>query len=280
MSQLPAILKLPNRAPAPAPAPDHDLTLVIPAFNEENRLPRTLRQLREYLDHWGINYRVLVVDDGSRDQTSEAAARFGPRFSTLTLSKNRGKGAAVRAGMLSASGRVAAFTDADLPYALESLRSGYELIRDGECHVAFGARDYAGSRQLVARRAVRRAASAVFSQIVKFLISPDVTDTQAGLKLFSSEASRAIFSRTVIDGFAFDAEVVFLARHLGFAYRRIPVVLINEESSSISVWRHTLPMLREVVQIRLRGIRGAYEAPAAVSDIAVIRPEERRKAAA
>jgi dolichyl-phosphate beta-glucosyltransferase len=254
MLQSPEILKLAPRAP------DHDLTLVIPAYNEEARLPRTLRQLREYLDQWGINYRVVVADDGSRDTTATVANEFGPRFSTLSLAQNRGKGAAVRAAMLSATGRVAAFTDADLPYALESLRSGYELIRAGRCEVAFGARDLEGSRRFVHRRVLRVAASAVFSQVVRFLISPDVTDTQAGLKLFSAAASQAIFSRTMINGFAFDAEVVYLARHLGLNYRRIPVHLINEESSSLSVWRHTLPMLREVIQIRLRGIRGAYPA--------------------
>jgi dolichyl-phosphate beta-glucosyltransferase len=262
MSHSSQILKLPTRAP------DHDLTLVIPAYNEENRLPRTLRQLREYLDQWGINYRVVVADDGSRDGTPQVASGFGPRFSTLSLSQNAGKGAAVRAGMLSGSGRVVAFTDADLPYALKSLRAGYELIHSGQCQVAFGARDLEGSRQFVHRRVLRRAASAVFSQIVRFLISPDVTDTQAGLKLFSCEASQAIFSRTVIDGFAFDAEVVFLSRHLGLKYRRIPVALINEESSSLSIWRHTLPMLWEVFQIRLRGLRGSYAPlePAAASD--------------
>ena len=86
MSQSPQILKLPSRAP------DHDLTLVIPAYNEENRLPRTLQQLREYLDQWGINYRVVVADDGSRDGTPQVATEFGPRFSTLSLPQNRGKG--------------------------------------------------------------------------------------------------------------------------------------------------------------------------------------------
>jgi len=274
MSQPPQILKLPPRAL------DHDLTLLIPAYNEEIRLPRTLRQLREYLDQWGINYRVVVVDDGSRDGTSSVATGFGPRFSTLSLPQNRGKGAAVRAGMLCASGRVAAFTDADLPYALESLRAGYELIRSGCCQVAFGARDLEGSRRFVHRRVLRHAASAVFSQVVRFLISPDVTDTQAGLKLFSAAASQAIFSRTVIDGFAFDAEVVFLTRHLRLDYRRIPVVLINEESSSLSVWRHTLPMLREVFQIRLRGVRGAYAAAATRPAAAMSAPDEQQQAAA
>jgi dolichyl-phosphate beta-glucosyltransferase len=273
MSQPVQILKLPPRAP------DHDLSVVIPAFNEEARLPRTLRQLREYLDRWGINYRVVVADDGSRDGTPCVASEFGSRFSTLSLPQNRGKGAAVRAGMLSSSGRVVAFTDADLPYALEGLRAGYELIRTGRCQVAFGARDLEGSRQFVHRRVLRRAASAVFSQVVRLFISPDVTDTQAGLKVFSAAASQAIFSRTVIDGFAFDAEVVFLARHLGLAYQRIPVSLINEECSSLSVWRHTLPMLREVFQIRLRGVRGAYAAGAAAAAISSVQPDERKAAA-
>jgi len=253
------IIKLPSRGP------DHELTLIIPGYNEEKRLPRTLSQVQDYLDRWGVDYRVIVVDDGSRDGTAAAAEGFGPHFRVISLPTNRGKGAAVRSGVLSATGRVIAFTDADLPYSLDSLRAGYDLIRAGQCEVAFGARDFEGSRQLVRRRTLRRAASVVFSQIVRFLVSRDVTDTQAGLKLFSAHAGQAIFSRTVIDGFAFDAEVVFLTHHLGLTYRRIPVDLINEETSSLSVWRHTLPMLREVFQIRLRALRGAYEAAAPVA---------------
>jgi dolichyl-phosphate beta-glucosyltransferase len=268
----PDIIKLPFRAP------DHDLTLVVPGYNEEKRLPRTLSQIRGYLDQWGIDYRVIVADDGSRDGTVAAAGGFGPRFSVISLPKNQGKGAAVRSGMLSATGRVVAFTDADLPYSLDSLRAGYELIRAGRCEVAFGARDLEGSHQIVGRRLLRRAASAVFSQIVRFLISHDVTDTQAGLKLFSARASQEIFSRTVIDGFAFDVEVVFLTHHMDFTYQRIPVDLINEESSSLSVWRHTLPMLREVFQIRLRALRGAYEIATHVPSVDV-REAPKRKAA-
>lgn len=242
-------------------APDHDLTLVIPAFNEEARLPGTLRKLRDWLDRWGIDYRVIVADDGSRDGTADVAYRLGPRFTTLRLARNQGKGAAVRAGMLAASGRVVAFTDADLPYALESLRHGYELIRAEECRIVFGARDLESSRVLAPRRLARRIASAVFQQIARTLISRDVVDTQAGLKLFDASAARALFSRTTIDGFAFDAEVVFLAHRLNLAHRRIPVTLVNEESSSVSVWRHSLPMFLEIGRIRWRALRGVYEMP-------------------
>jgi dolichyl-phosphate beta-glucosyltransferase len=272
MSQAAAILKLPTRGP------DHDLTLVIPAYNEAARLPRTLAHLRDYLNDWGIDYRVVVADDGSRDGTPRVAADFGPRFSTLSLPTNRGKGAAVRAGLLSARGRVAAFTDADLPYCLGALQTGFELICSGQCQVAFGARDLRGSKEVARRRTLRRMASVVFSQVVRRLVSDDVTDTQAGLKLFSADACRAIFSRTVIDGFAFDVEVVYLTRLLQFPYRRIAVELINEESSSLSVWRHTLPMVQEVLRVRWRALRGAYDDAARAPD-SELAPDDRRAAA-
>ena len=108
---------------------DHDFSLVIPAYNEENRLPWTLAELRRFLDAWGIDYRVLVADDGSTDRTATLADTMGPRFSTVSLPQNRGKGAAVRNAMLRATGKVLAFTDADLPFELESLRQAYDLVR-------------------------------------------------------------------------------------------------------------------------------------------------------
>ena len=120
-----------------------DLTLVIPAYNEQRRLPKTLAAAKVFLDDWGIDYRVLVVDNGSKDNTGRVADEFGERFSTIQQPLG-GKGAAVRLGMLHASGSVIAFTDADLPYDLKSLREGVELVDRGECEVVFGSRDVAG----------------------------------------------------------------------------------------------------------------------------------------
>jgi dolichyl-phosphate beta-glucosyltransferase len=237
--------------------PDHDLTVIVPAFNEEERLPATLTGLADYLNRWGVDYRVLVVDDGSRDATAGLAARFGSRFTTISQS-NSGKGAAVRNGMLRATGRIVAFTDADLPYDLDSLRIAYELIAGRTCEVVFGARDLKESSIRAPRRIMRTVAHWVFSSIVQRLVSRHVTDTQCGLKIFSRQAAHAIFSRTTIDGFAFDAEVVYLTHRLSLEYRRIPVTLINEYSSTISLTRHALPMLLDVVRLRLRALRGAY----------------------
>jgi len=232
--------------------PDHELTLIIPAFNEEQRLPATLAQLASFLDGWGIDYRVLVVDDGSSDGTAVLTDHWGPRFSILRLAHNGGKGRAVRIAMLSATGRVLAFTDADLPFELAALRRGYQRIRGGQCQVVFGARDMEGSQQRVRCRVSRRVATRVFRVLVQRLIPSTVTDTQCGLKLFSRSAARAIFSRATIDGFAFDTEVVMLTHRLGLPFERIPVTLINDYASTLSLRRNALPMLLDVCRLWLR----------------------------
>lgn len=227
-----------------------DLTLIIPAYNEQHRLPKTLWGVRSFLDDWNLDYRVLVADDGSLDRTSELTELFGPRFSTLSLPRQQGKGAAVRAGMLSASGSVLAFTDADLPFDLEALRIGYQQIRAGACDVVFGARDLDNSRDLAPRKVSRKVASAAFRWVANRLISREITDTQCGLKLFSRSAARSIFSRLTIPGFAFDAEVVYLTQKLRLRYSRVPVTLVNEHSSSLSLARHAWPMLRDLIALR------------------------------
>ncbi len=234
-----------------APA-DHDLTVVIPAYNEEQRLPETLTQLTAFLNHWGVDYRVLVADDGSTDRTEVLARDHGPRCSTLRLTPQGGKGRAVRAAMLRAAGRVLAFTDADLPFDLAALRTGYELIHRGQCQVVFGARDLPESKSLVPRRITRRMATFAFRQIAKWLISRQVTDTQCGMKVFSRRAAVEIFSRTTIEGFAFDAEVVLLTHRLALPFERLPVRLVHDFDSTLSLRRNAVPMLYDVLRLWLR----------------------------
>lgn len=256
-SQAVELLRRPEKDRPASPA-DHDLTVIVPAFNEEQRLPQTLDGLKAYLEDWGIDYRVVVVDDGSCDRTALMAAPYGWRFSTLRMPRQSGKGAAVRAGMLAATGRVISFTDADLPYDLASLRFGFDAVRQGQCEVMFGARDLEQSTCQARRRLWRTLATGVFREVVRALVSREVTDTQCGLKVFSRKAAVEIFSRTTIDGFAFDAEVVFLTHRLGLPFRRMPVTLINEYSSTISLSRHALPMLMDVIRLRVRALRGEY----------------------
>lgn len=264
-----------------APPPDHDLTVVIPAYNEERRLPWTLAQLSVFLTHWGVDYRVLVADDGSSDRTAELTRDFGPRYATLRLTPQGGKGRAVRTAMLRATSRVLAFTDADLPFELSAMRQGYQWIRDAQCEVVFGARDIEGAEHHAPRRPSRRLATFVFREIVRRLVSREVTDTQCGLKLFSRRAAMEIFGRSTIDGFAFDAEVVMLTQRLGLPFRRIPVVLVNEFSSTLSLRRNALPMLRDVLRLYWRNWtsgRSADPQPLFAADEAA--QEDRGKAAA
>lgn len=237
--------------PALAPA-DHDLTVLVPSYEEERRLPGTLSGLAEFLDAWGIDYRVMVVDDGSRDQTSRISDRFGRRFSTLKLDQHAGKGAAVRRGMLAATGQIVAFTDADLPYDLTALQTGCHWIRRGDCQVVLGARDLIGASCHVRRKLSRIVASAAFRHLVRVAISKEVTDTQCGLKIFGRSAAVDIFSRSRLDGFAFDTEVVLLCHRLQIPFRRIAVRLINEYSSTLSVSRHGWSMLYDVASLALR----------------------------
>lgn len=237
---------------------DHELTLVIPAYNEESRLPKTLTDAAVFLDQWGIDYRVIVVDDGSKDNTAKLAEQYGPRFSTIRQ-PNGGKGSAVQNGLMAATGRVVAFTDADLPYDLVSLKAAYDIVSQGEADAVFGSRDMDDSANLVERQFLRTLASQVFRGIVTLLVSRQIRDTQCGLKVFSRSAARAIFSRSTIKGFAFDAEAVFLAHCLKLRLQKVPVTLINEYASTISLSRNAIPMLMDVVRVRWRALKGQYD---------------------
>ncbi|MFN6105033.1 MAG: glycosyltransferase [Planctomycetaceae bacterium] len=234
---------------------DHELTVVIPAYNEEQRLPQTLQGLQDYLSRWGVDYRVIVVDDGSSDGTSELVSDWG-RYFSIVRQPNGGKGSAVRRGMLQATGRIVAFPDADLPYDLDALRNGYDQIYDHSVEVVFGARDLRESTTTVSRRLGRQIAHEVFRQCMRVLVSREVGDTQCGLKIFGRRAAREVFSRCVINGFAFDAEVVYLTHALGLSFSRIPVTLVNEYASTISLSRHALPMLGDVLAMRWRALTG------------------------
>lgn len=263
-----------------SPVPDHDLTVIIPAYNEESRLPGTLVELAKFLTTWGIDYRVIIADDYSTDRTHELAEGFGPRFSSAVLDRHRGKGAAVRNAMLQATGRVVGFTDADLPYELTALREGYARIAANQCEVIFGARDLQRSEHHARRRISRSIATFVFRQVVRRLISRQVTDTQCGLKLFSLAAARNIFSRTTLDGFSFDAEVVLLTERLGHSYQRLPVNLINEYASTLSLARDTLPMLLDIGGLWFRSrTRSDFGRPLVVPAPRLPASEPQRRAA-
>ena len=233
------------------------LTVVVPAYNEFSRLPRTLDGLAEWASSREFGVEILVVDDGSHDATAEVAARHPCGCGVIRLAANSGKGAAVRTGMLVGQGAVVAFTDADLPYRLDALEQAHSLIAEGAAEVVYGGRDLAESAEAVSRARSRSLASVCYRRFASRLVSRDVPDTQCGLKAYSHAAAWEVFSRVQTNGFAFDAEAIFVARRLGLTSARVPVVLVNEAGSTVSLRRHAAAMVRDVVKARLRHWRAA-----------------------
>ncbi len=213
-----------------------DLTVVIPAFNEETRLPASLEALAAFVAARAepVSLEVIVVDDGSTDRTAERAAETGRRLgldvAVLVHERNRGKGAAVRTGALAAKGETILVSDADFSTPVGEWE---KLVASG-APVAIGSR--AVDESLVKERQpfYRVAMGKLFNRLVRLLAVPGIRDTQCGFKLFSREAARAVFLLATVDRFAWDVEVLLLARKLGFAIAEVPVLWFNSPDSRVT----------------------------------------------
>lgn len=242
-----------KRAPG-EPQPSPILSLVIPAYNEERRLNPTLEAATAYLERRGQPWELLVVDDGSRDATAEKVrvwAASHPQVRLLQNEVNRGKGYAVRRGLLAALGRYVGFTDADLSTPLENLERALPWLEAGY-DVAIGSRFLPGSEITAGQPALRAASSRAIHFLIRKALGLEYKDTQCGFKLFRREAARAIFSLARVDGFLFDAEALCLARRLGLAVKEFPITWRNDPDTRVRFRKHALPILRELVDIRLR----------------------------
>jgi dolichyl-phosphate beta-glucosyltransferase len=235
------------------------LSLVIPAYNEQARLPYTLAEIGAYVCGQVIDCEVIVVDNGSRDATSvvvqQAASQF-PRV-RLVRTDRRGKGLAVRTGVLVAEGDVVIFADADLSWSVDDLSRFMGLV-NAHTPVVIGSREGYGARR-IGEPIYRHLMGRVFNRVVQILAVPGIEDTQCGFKALRLEAARAIFERQRIDGFGFDVEVLYLARRLGYAIEVVPLRWEHKENSRVAAVRDTLLMLSDVVRVRINGWRGAYE---------------------
>jgi len=230
------------------------LSVVVPALNEEERLPRTLERIASYLGGRGGGYEVLVVDDGSRDRTAERAAAAGA--AVLRNEANRGKGFAVRRGMLAARGARRLMTDADLSTPIEELERLCALMDDGH-DVVVGSRALPGARIEVRQPWYRENTGRLFNLFVRALAVPGVKDTQCGFKLFSAAAARDVFSAARLDGFSFDVEALYLARRKGYRIAEVPVVWRNDAASRVSLVRGFLAF-PDLVRIRTNDWLGRY----------------------
>jgi dolichyl-phosphate beta-glucosyltransferase len=229
-----------------------DLSMVIPAYNEARRLPPTLERLRDYLDAGADSYEVLVVDDGSDDDTvavAQAVARDWRQLEVLTLPLNQGKGAAVREGMLHARGALRAFSDADLSTPIEELPRLRSHL-GGACHVAIASRDAPGSDIQVHQPRWREFMGRTYNRILRVLVLPGIRDTQCGFKLFTSEAAEACFGPLETFRFGFDAEVLVRAHRRGWEIAEVPVRWRHVEESRVGGIGDALRMLYDLVRLR------------------------------
>jgi dolichyl-phosphate beta-glucosyltransferase len=245
-----------HRPPAPG---THRLSVVVPAFQEGDRIGETVRRLRKDLveveEAGGLE--IVVVDDGSTDRTTPEALAAGAD-QVVTHVVNRGKGAAVRSGMLAANGRTLAFTDADLSYAPDHL---LDLLAEVEAgwDVVVGSRRHDDTTTLVRARRLREIGGRAINLLTRVVLLGRYRDTQCGLKAFRSDLGRLIFRHSHVDGFAFDVEIFHLVEAYQLSLAEVPVRVENSSRSTVHVAADALLTVRDVFEVRRWARRGGYD---------------------
>jgi glycosyltransferase involved in cell wall biosynthesis len=237
------------------------LSIVIPSFNEENRLPATLERIAGYIRASGRETEVIVVDDGSADGTIRVAESFRgniPNLRVVSNGQNRGKGYSVRHGSMEASGEIVLFTDADLSAPIEEADKLFAKM--DEYDVAIGSR--AMNRKLIEvhESRFRELAGIIFNRIVRVILRLPFVDTQCGFKAFRRESCKIIFEQQTIERFGFDPELLYLARHHGLRTAEVAVRWAHSPATKVNMWRDSIQMFFDVVIIRWNAICGRYPA--------------------
>lgn len=235
------------------------LSLIIPAYNEETRLPATLTRISDAMEARGEPYEVLVVVNGSTDRTADVVKAAGDRDGNIRLivTPLAGKGRAVRIGVTEARGDRIVFADADLSTPIDEVIGLTEQL-DDRYQVVIASREGSGARR-VGEPYMRHLMGRIFNLLVQALAVPGIQDTQCGFKAFSRRAARDVFSRQRIVGFGFDVEVLFVARKLGYGIREIPVTWEYAASSRVDPFKDTVRMFRDVLRVRWNAVRGEYD---------------------
>jgi glycosyltransferase involved in cell wall biosynthesis len=235
-------------------------SIIIPAYNEVARLGATLDRVLNYIaaQHWDAE--VIVVNDGSRDQTPDLVRSYAQTHPTLRLLENpgnRGKGYSVRNGMQNATGEILLFTDADLSAPIEEAPNLFAAIHSG-ADIAIGSRWLRPELQSRRQSLLRQFYGRIFNLSLRLVLGLNFKDTQCGFKAFTRQAAQEIFPRQRIERWGFDPELLYLARKLGFEVKEVPVAWSNSEGTRISPLRDGIRMFAEVLKIRWDALTGKY----------------------
>lgn len=246
------------------PAPFY--SIIIPAYNEAERIGASLDRILSYISASRWSAEVIVVNDGSRDATSDVVqeySRRNPIIRVLENPGNRGKGYSVRNGMLNASGQVLLFTDADLSSPIEEANKLFAVIENGQADVAIGSRYLQSELQTRKQPLHRRMLGRAFNGALRIILGLSYVDTQCGFKAFNRKAVTTIFPNMKIERWGFDPEILFLARRYGLRVAEVPVSWAHDHRSKISPMRDGTRMLGELLRVRMNSVGGKYISPAA-----------------
>ena len=225
-------------------------SLIIPMYNEEKILPDTIETLHAYMESAFDDYEIVFADDGSTDRSRKIVEECGhERIRVVGYEKNRGKGCAVRCGMLAAKGDIRLFTDCDLAYGTEIIRTLYDKFTAAGCDVMIGSRNLSGDGY-EGYTALRRIVSKTYIRVLCTIGGFKLSDSQCGFKAFSAKAAEDVFCRCETDGFAFDFEAILFATKLGYKIAELPVKIINHRESKVNVLSDSIRMLRDLMQIK------------------------------
>jgi dolichyl-phosphate beta-glucosyltransferase len=231
-----------------------DISVVIPAYNEERRILPTLEKAYGYFRTEIPDFEIIVVDDGSKDKTAGIAEKFSgryPRVKLLRHEKNRGKGAAVRTGVMASKGKLVLFSDADLSTPVDETEKMKKAIDEG-CDVVIASRALEGSDIVIPQPLYRRFIGRIFPCFVRLVVMRNFRDTQCGFKLFKGEAAKTLFADLETEGFAFDVEILYRAVRRGMKVKEVPVSWENSDISRVNLLRDPFRMLTSLFLIKRR----------------------------
>jgi dolichyl-phosphate beta-glucosyltransferase len=238
-----------------------ELSMIIPAYNEEALIVSTLDCLHSYLSRRPESFEILVVDDGSQDKTVESVQQLQKNTDYIHLlinPQNMGKGFSIQRGVLESRGQIIIFTDADLPYELDAIEGFLQALQNG-CDLAIGSRVLPGS-EVRGVPMLRYVAGQIFSWMVQAVLFQGLPDTQCGFKSFKADAAKEIFRRLTIGGFGFDVEMLFIARKRKYAIQPVPVQMIeHRQRSRVRLMTDSLKMFANLFMVRWNDLQGKYE---------------------